>query len=268
MSVPAFVAAAQSRDADGARAALSPAFAGKANGKPLDRDAQVRLLESFWAGFPDGAFAMEPTGGSGRHVITWTFKGTHGGVYLGVPPTEKPVEFSGFIIAVSDATGVTSLDWKWDTKVFTKAVLGPDDVGSLEVRDHFRADPSRRWSHGHGGHGQGPGGPRRKKGKGKPGQPGQPGQPRQPRPDGGVRVEGGEAAPPQPPALGPDGQPLPQQPGQGKRRRRRGKGPRPQGDAPDQPPMTTPNPPSEPAAASEPSAPSAAPSGEPKPEGT
>lgn len=174
MSVVAFVAAVQARDAAGARAALAPAFQGKANGKAMDRDAQVALLESFWAGFPDGAFTLEAVGGSGRHVITWTFKGTHGGLYLGVPPTGVPVTFSGFIIAVSDATGVTQLDWKWDTKVFTKAVLGPDDVGTLEVKDTFR-DPSQRWAQGQRGQ-RGGGARQGKRGKKPGGGPAGPGR--------------------------------------------------------------------------------------------
>ena len=44
MAVPAFVAAVQSRAGDGVRAALAPEFKGKANGRLLDADAQVRLL--------------------------------------------------------------------------------------------------------------------------------------------------------------------------------------------------------------------------------
>lgn len=212
MSVPAFVAAVQARDPAAARAALSPAFRGTANGRPMDADAQVRLLESFWAGFPEAPLRMEATGGSGRHVLTWSLSGTHGGVYLGVPPTGAPVSFSGFIVAVSDATGITSLDWKWDTKAFSRAVLGPDQVGDLEVKDTFR-DPSKRWQQG------APGGPRRKKGKGR-GPPGPRGtKPAEPegRPPAS---EGGAAGG----ATGPSGQPG--EPGTGKRRRRRGKGPR------------------------------------------
>jgi predicted ester cyclase len=215
--VPAFVAAVHARDAAAARATISTAFQGKANGRPMDADAQVRLLESFWTGFPDGNFTMEPTGGSGRYVITWTFQGTHGGMYLGVPPTGTPVAFSGYIIAVADKSGVTSLDWKWDTKVFTRAVLGPDQVGDLEVKDNFR-DPSRRWQHdGRGAsHGQG----RRKKSKG--GRQGQPGQGRQQ----GGRAEGSPAMPPTEPGQAGPGEPgQPGQPGQRQRRPKKPRGP-------------------------------------------
>lgn len=157
MSVPAFVAAVESRSLEALRAALSPKFAGKANGRPMDGEAQIRLIESFWNGFPDAGFKLEATGGHGRHVITWSLEGTHGGVYLGVPPTGTPIRLSGFIVSVSDATGIVSLDWKWDTKVFARAVLGPDQVGDLEVKDRHRPDPSVRWSHGSHGHGRGKG---------------------------------------------------------------------------------------------------------------
>ena len=270
MSVPAFLAAVHGRSAEGARAALSPSFQGKANGKPLDREGLVRLLESFWLGFPTGDFTMEPTGGSGRHVITWTFKGEHGGVYLGVPPTGQPVEFSGFIISVSDATGITSLDWKWDPKVFTKAILGPDDIGGLEVKDNFRADPSRRWAHGDGRHG----GQRKGKGKGR-GPGGKPQGGRQPRPagaptEGGTPPSGEGAEAPADGQPRQPGQPGPRSPpGEGKRRRRgKGRGPKPDGATPDQPPMTPNAPMPDGASDSASSAPSAVPSeaSEPEPE--
>lgn len=255
--VPAFVAAVHARDAAAARAAISAAFQGKANGRPMDADAQVRLLESFWAGFPDGNFAMEPTGGSGRYVITWTFQGTHGGMYLGVPPTGTPVAFSGYIIAVADKSGVTSLDWKWDTKVFTRAVLGPDQVGDLEVKDNFR-DPSKRWQHDGRGPGRGSGQGKRKKGKG--GRQGQPGQGRQQ----GGRPEGGPATPPTEPGQAVPGEPgRPGQPGQRQRRPKKPREPRPDQPAsmPNNPPMT-PTAPNDDATPSAPSAPSADGAGE------
>lgn len=147
MSSSAFLAAVQSRGREALLAALSPSFKGKANGRDMDREAQVRLVESFWAGFPDGTFRFEATGGHGHQVITWTFAGTHEGTYLGVPASGAKVDLSGFIIAVSDASGVRSLDWKWDTKAFARQVLGPDDVeDSLPKPPGHRPDPSLRWA--------------------------------------------------------------------------------------------------------------------------
>lgn len=227
VSVPNFVLAVQARDFAAARAALGPTFQGKANGKTLDAEAQMRLLQAWWDGFPRASFAMEATGGSGRHVITWSFFGVHDGPYAGIPGTGKTVGFSGFIVAVSDATGIVSLDWKWDPKVFTKAVLGPDDIGTLEVKDNFRADPSRRWQHGDGRHAnQGQRKPKGNKGKSKGRNPqGQPGAPATPS-AAVVTAEGAAAAE----ASGEPAQPgAPRAPGQGRRRRGRGKGPRPEG---------------------------------------
>jgi predicted ester cyclase len=147
VSLTAFLAAVEARSVDALRAAISPTFAGKANGRPLDRDAQVRMIESFWTGFSDGAFKAEVTGGAGHGVMTWTFVGTHDGTYLGIPPTGTKVTLSGFTVAVWNATGLTSLDWKWDTKAFAAQVLGPEDLeGAFPLPPQHRPDPSIRWA--------------------------------------------------------------------------------------------------------------------------
>lgn len=283
MTVPSFVLAVQARDSAGARAALAPTFQGKANGRALDAEGQMRLLQAWWDGFPRASFAMEAVGGSGRYVITWSLFGVHDGPYAGIPGTGKTVGFSGFIVAVADATGITSLDWKWDPKVFTKAVLGPDDIGTLEVKDHFRADPSRRWQHGDGRHGQGQ---RKPKGKGR-------GKGNQPRTPGGTPATGESG--PQPAAEAQTGQALaagpgsgqagaarppgtPRPPGQGRRRRGRGKGKRdaadatgPEASAPQESADAVSGAPAEPAAAQpvpSPAAPTAPPPAPPAPDGT
>ncbi|MFA5944759.1 MAG: ester cyclase [Candidatus Thermoplasmatota archaeon] len=143
----AFMAAVDARSADALRASLAPTFAGKANGRPLDGEAQVRLIESFWAGFPDGVFTWDATGGHGHQVITWTFAGTHGGAYLGVPASGTAVTLSGYIVGRSDKTGVLSLDWKWDTKAFTRQILGPEDLeDAMPKPAGHRPDPSIRWA--------------------------------------------------------------------------------------------------------------------------
>lgn len=183
---PAFLAALAARSPDGLRAALSPSFAGKANGRALDRDGMVRLLDSFFTGFSDGAFAVEATGGSGHQVWTWTFTGTHDGVHLGMPPSGTKVTLSGFTIAVWNATGIMSLDWKWDTKAFARQVLGPEDLeGAFPPAPQHRPDPSARWARQEQRiRGQS------HKGKGKPKgrKPDQRGRPRQGPPAGGEAV--------------------------------------------------------------------------------
>ncbi len=152
------------RDAEGVRASLAPTFAGKANGRAIDLEAQVALASSFFEGFPDGAFKLEPTGGSGRHVIAWNFLGTHGGTYLGIPATGRLLRLDGYIIAVSDATGITSLEWKWDTKKFMAMALGPENLeGALPGKPGYREPKWARQGSGRPG-GGGPG--QGKKGKG------------------------------------------------------------------------------------------------------
>jgi predicted ester cyclase len=147
MSMPAFLAAVETRSVDALRASISPSFAGKANGRALDGEAQVRMIESFWAGFSDGAFKVEATGGAGHGVMKWTFTGTHDGIYLGIPPTGTKVTLSGFTIATWNATGLTALDWKWDTKAFAAQVLGPEDLeGAFPLPPQHRPDPSIRWA--------------------------------------------------------------------------------------------------------------------------
>lgn len=193
MSMAAFLAAVEARSVDALRACLSPSFSGKANGRPLDGEAQVRMMESFWAGFSDGAFKVEATGGSGHGVMTWTFTGTHDGVHLGIPPTGTKVTLSGFTIVAWNATGLTSLDWKWDTKAFAAQVLGPEDLeGAFPLPPQHRPDPSIRWAreaqrqHGRGKSGQ-------RKPKGRKGQPPGQRQPRGPRPTE-AHASGGEVA--------------------------------------------------------------------------
>lgn len=172
MSMPAFLAAVEARSVDALRASLAPSFAGKANGRALDGEAQVRMIESFWAGFSDGAFKVEATGGAGHGVMKWTFTGTHDGVYLGIPPTGTKVTLSGFTIATWNATGLTALDWKWDTKAFAAQVLGPEDLeGAFPLPPQHRPDPSIRWAREaqrHHGKGRTPGGRKPKARKGQP----------------------------------------------------------------------------------------------------
>jgi predicted ester cyclase len=214
MTLAAFLAAVDARSADALRASLSPSFAGKANGRPLDREAQVRMIESFWAGFSDGAFKVEATGGAGHGVMTWTFTGTHDGVHLGIPPTGTKVTLSGFTIAVWNSTGVTSLDWKWDTKAFAAQVLGPLDLeGAFPLPPQHRPDPSIRWAreaqrmHGKGRK------PGQRKPKGRQGQPQGQRPPRGPKPVAAQTSEAAEPAPAQdasPPAEGAASPPEPQ----------------------------------------------------------
>ena len=214
-----FMAAVDARSAEALRAALSPTFIGKANGRLLDAEAQARLIESFWTGFPDGAFKWDATGGHGHQVITWTFTGTHGGTYLGIPASGTAVTLSGYVVGRSDKTGVLSLEWKWDTKAVTRQILGPEELEEAPKPAGHRPDPSIRWAR----EAQRRGGGRKPKRKGTPQQGAadgaraggpNPQRQRQPRkPEGGdttavaaspeTAVAEPQAVPPESPAAAP-----------------------------------------------------------------
>jgi predicted ester cyclase len=206
MSMPAFLAAVEARSLEALRACISPSFAGKANGRPLDGEAQVRMIESFWAGFSDGAFKVEATGGSGHGVMTWTFSGTHDGIYLGVPPTGTKVTLSGFTVVAWNATGLTSMDWKWDTKAFARQVLGPEDLeGAFPLPPQHRPDPSIRWAREaqRQHRGKKPGNRKPKGGQGKPRQERPPRAPK-PAESEGPAPERAPVEAPSPPAPAPE----------------------------------------------------------------
>src|SRR5215216_806604 len=71
-----------------APASLAPA--------PLDSDAWTEFLFAFREGFPDLQLTVEDAVGDGELVAQrLLFKGTHTGVFQGLPPTNREVMFSG-----------------------------------------------------------------------------------------------------------------------------------------------------------------------------
>ena len=56
-------------------------------------------MERFLTGLPDLRFDVEETISEGEKlVVAWTISGTHRGEFLGVPPTNRRVSFSGITI--------------------------------------------------------------------------------------------------------------------------------------------------------------------------
>ena len=51
---------------------------------------------SLWGGWSESIDEMIAEGD--RVMVRWTFRGVHQGEYLGIPPTHKPVTFSGIYI--------------------------------------------------------------------------------------------------------------------------------------------------------------------------
>lgn len=68
-------------------------------GRGVGPSAYRRQVERFFAGLPDLKFHVDDTISEGEKlVVYWTIKGTHRGEFLGVPPTNKKVAFSGITI--------------------------------------------------------------------------------------------------------------------------------------------------------------------------
>jgi predicted ester cyclase len=63
---------------------------------PLDSDAWTQFLSAFLEGFPDLHITVEDAVAEGELVAQrLLFKGTHTGVFQGLPPTNRQVMFSG-----------------------------------------------------------------------------------------------------------------------------------------------------------------------------
>jgi steroid delta-isomerase-like uncharacterized protein len=68
-------------------------------GRGVGPAAYRRQLERFLIGLPDLKLKIDDTVSEGEKlVVFWTMTGTHRGEFLGVPPTNKRVAFSGITI--------------------------------------------------------------------------------------------------------------------------------------------------------------------------
>jgi steroid delta-isomerase-like uncharacterized protein len=69
------------------------------SGRGVGPSAYRRQVERFLAGLPDLKLNVDDTISEGdKLVVYWTITGTHLGEFLGVPPTNKLVAFSGITI--------------------------------------------------------------------------------------------------------------------------------------------------------------------------
>ena len=88
------------RDEAGQADVLAPDYIAHApaslEAAPLDREAWARFLDGFVEGFPDLQLTVEDAVAEGDLVAQRVhFAGTHTGVFQGLPPTRRKVEFSG-----------------------------------------------------------------------------------------------------------------------------------------------------------------------------
>lgn len=88
------------RDEPGQADVLAPDYIAHAPASlepaPLDGEAWARFLDGFVEGFPDLQLTVEDALAEGDLVAQRVhFAGTHTGVFQGLPPTHRKVEFSG-----------------------------------------------------------------------------------------------------------------------------------------------------------------------------
>jgi steroid delta-isomerase-like uncharacterized protein len=80
---------------------LSPDFASyfPSSAQAMDRESLKHFIQSFHAAFPDSHHEIEETLCiADRIVVRYTARGTHQGVYLGIPPTGRKVTITAISI--------------------------------------------------------------------------------------------------------------------------------------------------------------------------
>ncbi len=79
-------------------------------GVPADREGLKQLTAMFRRAFPDGRMAIEDLVAEGDRVVTRkTFRGTHGGELMGIPPTGRAVAIQLIdIVRLADGKAVES----------------------------------------------------------------------------------------------------------------------------------------------------------------
>jgi steroid delta-isomerase-like uncharacterized protein len=100
-------------DLDTAEALMAPHFIDHdvSRPEPVDRAARIQQGAAFLAAFPDTQYTIEDLVGEGEKVVMrFTYRGTHQGMLMGIPPTGKHVTFTGIAIdRVED--GVIAEHW-------------------------------------------------------------------------------------------------------------------------------------------------------------
>ncbi|HVN18862.1 MAG TPA: ester cyclase [Dongiaceae bacterium] len=96
----------------------------------LHGDAHRQFLLSFFAAFPDAHWNLEDLITVGDKVVArWTFIGTHRGIFMGIPATERQLVLSGICID-RILQGKIVEEWEqWDTL----AMMQQLDVVSVET---------------------------------------------------------------------------------------------------------------------------------------
>jgi len=69
------------------------------NGQPFGCEGDRQRTAVMLAAFPDGKYSLDDMIAEGdKVVLRWTFRGTHQGELMGIPPTGKAVTMAGISI--------------------------------------------------------------------------------------------------------------------------------------------------------------------------
>ena len=84
-------------------------------GMPQNREGLKQLIAMFRSAFPDLHCTLEDEINAGDKVAAhWTMRGTHRGLFLGAPPTNRSIEVEGMMFARTEngqiAEGWTMID--------------------------------------------------------------------------------------------------------------------------------------------------------------
>jgi steroid delta-isomerase-like uncharacterized protein len=82
---------------------------------PVERDPEyVKQFVGMYRGaFPDGHTTVEDVISEGDRVVyRWTFRGTHRGELMGIPPTERQVTITGITL---DRVSGAKIEEEWNT---------------------------------------------------------------------------------------------------------------------------------------------------------
>ncbi|MEK7314657.1 MAG: ester cyclase [Candidatus Eisenbacteria bacterium] len=96
----------------------APAFRDRsAAGRGDTRDDYRRMLQAFYAAFPDFHTDIEDLAideSRATAAIRWTARGTHRGAYLGVAPSERAIDFAGIEIIRVEEGRIVERWGEWD----------------------------------------------------------------------------------------------------------------------------------------------------------
>jgi steroid delta-isomerase-like uncharacterized protein len=117
--------AINANDLDSYRELVAPGFAHHSGAGDLTADAAIKAFAGYQRAFPDIAYDIDeilPVDG-GAAVARWTIRGTHTGVFMGVPPSGRTFASPGLSLhKVADGRIVE--EWEYNDDLTLLGSLG------------------------------------------------------------------------------------------------------------------------------------------------